>query len=130
MARVHNYYAGPAALPLEAIKAAQEELLDSVRKVAQGSMVLGTGVAERVVSEALAQQQRDPLTEEERLVLLAIAAGAETNDAIAEQIDYSAEDVTAHLKSAIDKLGAKSRAQATLIALRAGWITVDEAHQM
>jgi phosphoserine aminotransferase len=28
MARVHNYYAGPAALPLEAIRAAQEELLD------------------------------------------------------------------------------------------------------
>ncbi len=28
MARVHNYYAGPAALPVEAIKAAQEELLD------------------------------------------------------------------------------------------------------
>jgi len=28
MARVHNYFAGPAALPLEALKAAQEELLD------------------------------------------------------------------------------------------------------
>jgi phosphoserine aminotransferase len=28
MARVHNYYAGPAALPLEALEAAKEELLD------------------------------------------------------------------------------------------------------
>lgn len=28
MARVHNYYAGPAALPLEALEAAREELLD------------------------------------------------------------------------------------------------------
>ncbi len=28
MSRVHNYYAGPAALPLEAIEAAREELLD------------------------------------------------------------------------------------------------------
>lgn len=28
MARVHNYYAGPAALPVEAIEAAREELLD------------------------------------------------------------------------------------------------------
>ena len=28
MTRVHNYYAGPAALPLEALEAAREELLD------------------------------------------------------------------------------------------------------
>jgi len=28
MARLHNYYAGPAALPLEALEAAREELLD------------------------------------------------------------------------------------------------------
>jgi len=28
MARVHNFYAGPAALPLEALEAAQKELLD------------------------------------------------------------------------------------------------------
>lgn len=108
----------------------QEELLDAVRKVAQGHMVLGAGVAERVVSELLSAQRQNPLTEQERAVLLCIVAGAETNDAIASKLGYSEQEVVSHLKSAIDKLGAQSRAQAALMALRAGLITVDEAHQM
>ncbi len=107
----------------------QEELLEAIRKVAQGNMVLGTGVTERVVAGLISSHERDPLTEEERAVLLCVVAGNDTNDAIARQLSLTEQEVITRLKNAIDKLGARSRAQAALIALRAGWITVDEAHQ-
>jgi DNA-binding CsgD family transcriptional regulator len=61
--------------------------------------------------------------------LLCIVSGNETNDAIAAQTGYTEQQVVDYLKSAIDKLNANSRHQAALMALRAGWITVDEAHQ-
>lgn len=107
----------------------QEELLEAVRKVAQGNMVLGTGVAERVVSGLISPHDRDPLDKLERDVLLCVVAGAETNDAITAKLGIDEQTVVDSLRSAIDKLGAQSRAQAALMALRAGWITVDEAHQ-
>ncbi len=107
----------------------QEELLDAVHRVAAGNMALGTDVTERVIAEMLVPQQRDPLTDKEREVLLCIVSGADTNPAIAAKMGCSEQDVIGYLMSAIDKLGAQSRAQAALVALRMGWITIEEAHQ-
>jgi serine/threonine protein kinase/DNA-binding CsgD family transcriptional regulator len=107
----------------------QEELLEAVYKVSQGTIALGTDVTERVVSGLITPMERDPLTPQERDVLLCIVAGEDTNSAIARKLDCAEQDVVSALKSAIDKLGVQSRAQAALIALRAGWITIEEAHQ-
>jgi DNA-binding NarL/FixJ family response regulator len=107
----------------------QEELLDAVHKVAEGNMALGSDVTEKVVAGLLKPGARDPLNEQERDVLLCIVAGADTNAAIASKLGCDEQDVVEYLRSAIDKLGAGSRAQAALVALRAGWITVEEAHQ-
>ena len=107
----------------------QEELLESVRKVAQGNMILGTGVAERVVTGLLTPNRKAQLSDEERRVLLCIVGGHDSNVAIATRTGFDEQQVVDHLTTAIDKLGANSRHQAALMALRAGWITVDEAHQ-
>ena len=107
----------------------QEELLESVRKVAQGNMILGTGVAERVVTGLLKPNRKTQLSDEERRVLLCIVGGHDSNAAIATKTGFDEQQVVDHLTTAIDKLGANSRHQAALMALRAGWITVDEAHQ-
>lgn len=107
----------------------QEELLEAVHKVADGNMALGTDVTERVVAEMLTPSEQPQLAEAERNVLLCIVRGEDTNPAIAEAMGYTEQEVIGHLKSAIDKLGAHSRAQAALVALRMGWITIEEAHQ-
>ncbi|MBN1966795.1 MAG: protein kinase [Anaerolineae bacterium] len=107
----------------------QEELIDAVRRVAAGHMVLGTGVAEKVISGALTPHERDPLSEYERAMLLAIVSGAESNEALAAHLGLEPEVIVAQLSRLIDKLGANSRSEAALVALRAGWITLDEAHQ-
>ncbi len=107
----------------------QEELLDAVYRVTRGEMVLGADVTEKVVSGLLTPLERDPLTDEERRVLLCIVGGADTNTQIASKLGCTEQDVIQYLKNAIDKLGAQSRAQAALVALRKGWITIEEAHQ-
>ncbi|MFC1960894.1 protein kinase [Chloroflexota bacterium] len=107
----------------------QEELLEAVYKVAAGNMALGTDVTEKVVSGLISPGDRDPLTTQERAVLLCIVSGTDTNTGIAEKLQFTEDEVVLHLTNAIDRLGANSRAQAALIALRAGWITIEEAHQ-
>jgi serine/threonine protein kinase/DNA-binding CsgD family transcriptional regulator len=107
----------------------QEELLEAVYKVADGNMALGSDVTERVVSGLLTPTDRDPLNDKERDVLLCIVAGIEKNDAIAKKLGCSEAEVVDRLSRSIDKLGAGSRTQAALIALRAGWISLEEAHQ-
>lgn len=64
-----------------------------------------------------------PLTHRERQVMTLLALG-ETASAIAERLGISKETVRNHTRNARDKLGAKTRAQAIALALRAGEITL------
>lgn len=54
-------------------------------------------------------------------VLACVAAGA-TNAAAARQLGVTAETVKAYLRSAMRKLGARTRGQAVVAARRAGWL--------
>jgi PAS domain S-box-containing protein len=56
------------------------------------------------------------LTSREREVITLIAMGRETNE-IAEQLHISAETVRTHVRNAMSKLGARTRAQLVAIAL-------------
>ena len=105
--------------------ASEQELVNAVRDVYSGGMVLGQGIAERIV-DGLRTINRDPLDEKEHDVLRAIAAGYEENDQIASRLGLDEAIIPRLLKSAIDKLGVKGRSDAALMALRAGWITLDD----
>jgi DNA-binding NarL/FixJ family response regulator len=107
--------------------ATEQEIVDAVRDVYKGGLVLGQGVAERIV-DGLRSIDSDPLTSEERDMLRFVAAGYEENNQIAEKMGIDENAVPRILKSAIDKLGVKSRSDAALMALRAGWILIDDIH--
>ncbi|GAB4548799.1 MAG: hypothetical protein OHK0023_12430 [Anaerolineae bacterium] len=106
--------------------ASEEEVVNAVKDAYAGTTVLGKGIAERVVEGLRTLNETDPLNEEEHLVLRCIAAGFEENDQIAEKLAIDVNSVPRILKNAIDKLGARSRSEAALIALRAGWITMED----
>lgn len=59
------------------------------------------------------------LTREERVVLT-ISATGRTSDEVAEQLGPSSASIGQALASAIEKLGARSKLEAVVIALRAG----------
>ncbi len=102
------------------------ELIQAVHDVLGGNIVLGQGVAERIVQGLQMMNETDPLTEEERDVVRAIASGSEENAQIAQALGWTDTQVARVLLRTLDKLGVSSRTDAALKALRAGWITVEE----
>ena len=109
------------------LKSANEnDLIDGIRKVAQGTLVLGSGVAEKVVTGAL-RGTNEKLSQDERMVILMVASGYD-NDGISARLNMPMTLVVETLAHAMDKLGAKDRHAAALKALRRGDILLEELH--
>jgi DNA-binding NarL/FixJ family response regulator/tRNA A-37 threonylcarbamoyl transferase component Bud32 len=109
------------------LKASSEsDLIDGIIKVMQGHLVLGQGVAEKVVSGML-KQPDDPrkLNDMERQILLLIAGGYD-NEQISERLNLDMPELIEVLARAMDKMKAKDRHAAALQALRNGDILLDE----
>jgi DNA-binding CsgD family transcriptional regulator len=70
----------------------------------------------------------EPLTDREKEVLELVATGI-TNREVARKLFISVNTVKVHLRNVYAKLGADSRTEATMIAVREGWLTVDESDQ-
>lgn len=93
----------------------QREFVDAVRAVGRGSPYL-CEVAAALVAKSLT---RTPLTLRESEILCLIASGM-SNKLIASELNIALGTVKAHAKSILDKLGARSRTQATVIAAQRG----------
>ncbi len=65
----------------------------------------------------------EPLTERE-IEILRMAATGVTNREIAYRLSISVNTVKVHLRNIFTKLGAESRTEATMIAVREGWVAV------
>lgn len=105
----------------------EKELELAVQNVAAGNMVLGHGVAEKVVAGLSKFEEGKPLNAIELDILICVAAGLEKHET-ARKLGMSEDEVTANLIHIIDTLKVKSETDAALIALRAGWISVDTIH--
>jgi DNA-binding NarL/FixJ family response regulator len=104
-----------------------ERLLDAVRVVASGESLLSPAVTRRLV-EAFVQTSRPPatahpaldtLTDREREVLVAVAAGR-SNQELARDLYVSPATVKTHVSRLLAKLGARDRAQLVVIAYESG----------
>jgi serine/threonine protein kinase/DNA-binding CsgD family transcriptional regulator len=107
------------------------DVVDAIQKVAAGTLVLGKGVAEKVVTGMLGTgtPEKPRLTDSERNLLLHVAAGYD-NEGIAERLNVDLVIVINTLARAIDKLGAKDRHSAALKALRDGHILLEELQSL
>ncbi|MFP4322269.1 MAG: protein kinase domain-containing protein [Anaerolineales bacterium] len=106
----------------------EKELELAVHNVAGGSMVLGSGVAEKVVAGLSEFEDGTPLNAIQLDVLLCVAAGLEKSE-IAQKLGMAVDDVTGHLIKIIDTLNVRTGEDAALLALRAGWISLDSVHK-
>lgn len=106
--------------------ATETELIQALKDVVGGNIILGQGVAERIVQGLQLMNETDPLTEEERDILRCIGSGAEDNAAIAARLGWDDEHTTRVVMQTLDKLGVTTRNEAALKALRAGWISIDD----
>jgi serine/threonine protein kinase len=108
--------------------AAEKDLVDGLLKVSRGMMVLGDGVAQKVVGGMLRgefTQQQPALNEQEHAALVHIAAGFDDAD-VSARLGVSQQALEAVYSSAILKMDTKDKHAAALQALRKGHILLDE----
>ena len=122
--------AGAAGYLMKNVSA--EELARSVRAVAEGESVLHPDVAakvfKRLTSRARSDSEEglvDALTERESTVLR-IAAKGLSNKMIAQELSLSDRTVQVHLSNIFGKLGAASRTEAVITALRRGLLRLED----
>lgn len=112
--------------------APSEELIRAVRTVAAGGSALDPTVTAKVMAQLSsgkplgAQATIEKLTQRE-LDVLRLAARGHTNRAIGLELDISDRTVQGHLANIFGKLGVATRTEAVLLAMKQGWITLDEA---
>jgi two-component system response regulator DesR len=92
------------------------ELAAAIRRVAAGQRVVDPALAAAALTEG-----ESPLSQRETDVLAA-AAGHEAIAVVAARLNLSPGTVRNHLSAAIQKLGARNRADAAQIAREKGWL--------
>jgi serine/threonine protein kinase/DNA-binding CsgD family transcriptional regulator len=106
----------------------EKQLVDSIRQVMDGTLVLGKGVAEKVVT-GMISPDNSKLNHDEINILLHVAAGMD-NDEIEQKLNMSAMQLIEMNAKIMDKLGVKDRTAAALKALRDGLILVEDIHEL
>ncbi|MFF2007567.1 response regulator [Streptomyces sp. NPDC058195] len=109
-----------------------QELLDAIRTVAAGDMLLSPAATRSLITRYLARPEGrvaapkslDVLTAREREVMAQAAEGL-SNDEIAALMHVSPLTVRTHIGRAMSKLGARHRAQLVAIAYQSGLVRVD-----
>jgi two-component system, NarL family, response regulator LiaR len=96
--------------------ASADELLDAIRAVHQGRMLLAPEVAERLVAGVSASTP-EPLTARELEVLTLLGQGR-SNGEIADTLTIAPRTVKVHVQNILGKLGASNRTEAVSIAVR------------
>lgn len=92
------------------------ELAVAIRRTGRGERVVDPGLAAAALSDGMS-----PLSEREREVLAATDRGA-TIPEIASTLFLSEGTVRNHLSAAIQKVGARNRAEAARLAGQKGWL--------
>ena len=109
----------------------ETELVNGLANVMDGQLVLGRGVAEKMVTGMLSPDTNGQakLSETDEKILLNIAAGFE-NDTIATKLDIPLVDLIEMLANIMNKLSTKDRHATALKALREGYILLDDLHDL
>ena len=116
-----------------------DELIQVIRRVAHGEYIINENVlsrpfvAARVLDKFRELTQTDqaaesvfsPLTPREVEILDCVAQG-NSNKEIARQLGISDQTVKNHITSILRKLAVNDRTQAVVMALKRGWLSIDD----
>jgi DNA-binding NarL/FixJ family response regulator len=103
-----------------------DELQRAVRAAAAGQVQLSPAVAARLVRDVHVPANPPQFTRREEQVLVLLARGR-ANGQIARELHIAPQTVKTHVSSILGKLGAQSRTQAALYAMRTGLVPTHAA---
>lgn len=98
------------------------EIREAIKDAMEGRVHLSPQVAALLVNQIQPTGRIDPLTEREREVLDLLAHGS-SNKEIMQTLHITEATVKAHVRHVLSKLGAQSRTQAVLNAMRLGLVS-------
>jgi DNA-binding NarL/FixJ family response regulator len=113
-----------------------DALLEAIRTVADGESLLSPGATKALIARFLSTPPPGPatplptapgirdLTNREREAMK-LAADGKSNDEIAGELHLSAHTVRTHIQRAMNKLGARDRAQLVVLAYKNGLVPPD-----
>ncbi|MHB8599487.1 MAG: response regulator [Ktedonobacteraceae bacterium] len=109
-----------------------QELIQAIRAVARGESVLQPSLAEKMMRRLSTQSDATPhpvnsLSEREFAVLRLAARGL-LNKEIAARLGLSIRTVHSHLANIFMKMHVGSRTEAVLLALRQGWLSLQDTY--
>ncbi|MGH3086035.1 MAG: response regulator [Rubrobacteraceae bacterium] len=102
-----------------------DELRDAIRDAASGKVRLAPEAASRLMREVRAPDSPEALTGRETEVLALVARG-KANKQIGRELFINETTVKSHVHNILSKLGARSRTQAALHAVRTGLVSAEE----
>jgi DNA-binding NarL/FixJ family response regulator len=109
-----------------------EELAAAIHSVFKGESVLSPAVVGKVMArfaQAEPGQNGSPLAlSEAELEVLRLAASGLPNRGIAEELSLSPRMVQLHFERLFEKLDVASRTEAVVVALKKGWLQLEELH--
>jgi len=109
----------------------EEELVQAIRAVHRGEALINPALAARLLDEfrrlsrGESAGETEALTEGEMEVLRLVAQGAD-NKTVADRLALSERTVANRLSEIYRKLHVNSRLQAALVALRRGWVRLED----
>lgn len=109
-----------------------EEIVQSVRGVVTGEMVLSPSIGQRLLKQAARYPTKDvPLQAGERLSkreleIIKLAARGMNNKSIAANLGLSLRTVKGHLANIFSKLNVGSRTEAVIAGLQQGFLSIDD----
>lgn len=102
----------------------EDELMTTIRFAHQGRGIVAPAAMQSLMARATAEDNYGPdLTSREQETLAFVARGL-TNPQIAARLSISVSTVNFHVHNVLDKLGAKTRTEAVIIAAAEGLIDV------
>jgi DNA-binding NarL/FixJ family response regulator len=135
--KLHAMKVGAAAYCVKDVQ--PETLAQNVREVVKGNFVIGEEILEAGELEKWLEPESEaehsfysdlgdpyePLSKREMEVLAQLTRGL-SNKEIANELGISHQTVKNHVTSILRKLGVEDRTQATLYALRRGWVRLQD----
>jgi serine/threonine protein kinase/DNA-binding CsgD family transcriptional regulator len=105
----------------------EHKLVESIRKVMEDELILGSGIGGKLQSLLIPDENR--LTDRELDVLLHVAAGME-NDEISQKLNIGMVEIAEINAHILDKMGVRDRHSAALKAIRTGLILMEDLHDL
>jgi len=109
-----------------------EEVVQSIRGVVAGEMILSPSIGQRLLKQA-ARYQTKPVSLQagERLSareheIIKLAARGMSNKSIAADLGLTVRTVKGHLANIFSKLNVSSRTEAVIVGLRVGFLSIDD----